>query len=99
MKWIYTCLALGAAVLIALYMHLAVGDAAIRRFCESLPMKLSPAEVRTIADGEGLWSEPLPDSQMRVSKRALGGLIPRALSCRVAFNRELLVEYRTLEGG
>lgn len=98
MKPIWLTLGACALILVALFAHYRLGDATIREFCQGLPTKLSQSEVRGLAAASGLSVLDLQNAEMRVSKPALGGLFERQLSCRIAFGRELTVEYRMLEG-
>lgn len=98
MKPIWLSLGVCALILVALFTQYRLGDAKIREFCLGLPTKLSQSEVRGLAAANGLSMVDLQNAEMRVSKSALGGLFERRLSCRIAFGRELTVEYRMLEG-
>jgi hypothetical protein len=98
MKWIYSSIIAVLFAAGALFWTLKKGDAEIRAFCDQLPLKLSSAEVRSLASAAGLESQQLPHSEMRVTKAVPGRLFPRATSCRIVLNRELTVEFRMLEG-
>lgn len=91
-RWYGAAIALSLATFVIAAIALQVQVRAVKHFCDTLPVGWTTAQVREAAQEQGFRVRIDPFTQMRILPYFWD---PSRRSCRVFFNREQTVEYRS----